>query len=69
MKENATFQGLPGNYFEGKNGSSYRFTILKDIAVAGADPVPYDDSFQDSIYGLYGKYKDFALYVHFPWCI
>jgi oxygen-independent coproporphyrinogen-3 oxidase len=69
MKENATFQGLPGNYFEGKNGLSYRFTILKDIAVAGADPVPYDDSFQESIYSLYRKYKDFALYVHFPWCI
>ncbi|MDQ1351597.1 MAG: hypothetical protein QG657_1902 [Acidobacteriota bacterium] len=69
MNKNAKVQGLPGNYFEGKNGLTYRFTILKDIAVAGANPVPYDDSFQDSIYGLYGKYKDFALYVHFPWCI
>lgn len=69
MKENTAVQGLPRNYFEGKNGLSYRFTILKDVAVAGADPVPYDDSLQDSIYGLYGKYKDFALYVHFPWCI
>jgi coproporphyrinogen III oxidase-like Fe-S oxidoreductase len=69
MKENTEVQGLPGNYFEGKDGLTYRFTILKDIAVVGANPVPYDDSLQDSIYGLYGKYKDFALYVHFPWCI
>ncbi|MCX6578640.1 MAG: radical SAM protein [Candidatus Aminicenantes bacterium] len=69
MKKNSTVQGLPGNYFEGKDGLTYRFTILKDIAVTGAGPVPYEDSLQDSIYGLYGKYKDFALYVHFPWCI
>lgn len=61
---------LPGDYFEGKDGSTYRFTILKDIAAAGAGkPIPYDDSHQDEIFGLYDKYNDFCLYVHFPWCI
>lgn len=61
---------LPDTYFEGKDGTNYRFTILKDIAVAGsAAPIPYDDSRQGDIIGLYGKYKDFALYVHCPWCI
>ncbi len=61
---------LPREYFKGKDGSTYRFTILKDIAVAGADkPIPYDETHHDEIFGLYGKYKDFCLYVHFPWCI
>jgi oxygen-independent coproporphyrinogen-3 oxidase len=61
---------LPRDYFEGKDGSTYRFTILKDIAATGSDkPIPYDDTHQDEIMGLYGKYKDFCLYVHFPWCI
>ena len=68
MKKDTAIRGLPGNYFTGKDGETYRFTILKDIATAGADPVPYDDSQQDSIFSLYGKCRDFALYVHFPWC-
>lgn len=61
---------LPDNYFEGKDGTNYRFTILKDVAVAGnAVPTPYDDAMQDDIIGLYGKYNYFTIYVHFPWCI
>jgi len=68
MKESDALKGLPDNYFEGKDGESYRFTILKDVATADTNPIPYDDSMQESIFGLYGKYKDFALYVHFPWC-
>ena len=61
---------LPGDYFEGKDGTAYRFTILKDIAIAGADPpIPYNDGHRDSIIDLYHKYRDFTLYVHFPWCI
>lgn len=67
--ENLT-TSLPADYFKGKDGTNYRFTILKDIAVAGSvQPVPYDDSHQQEIIDLYGKYKDFALYVHCPWCI
>ncbi len=70
MKKEMFITDLPRDYFEGKNGTNYRFTILKDIAVAGsAAPNPYDDSLQEKIIGLYGKYKDFCLYVHFPWCI
>ncbi len=70
MKENTAIQRLPGDYFKGKDGAAYRFTILKDIVVAGSEmPTPYNDSLQDNIIGLYGKYKDFALYVHFPWCL
>ena len=71
MRKNDIFTAaLPDNYFDGKDGTNYRFTILKDIAAAGAAaPVPYDDSQQDSILDLYGKYKDFTLYIHFPWCI
>jgi oxygen-independent coproporphyrinogen III oxidase len=68
MKQDIVVPGLPGNYFEGKDGEGYRFTILKDIAVAGSNPVPYNESFRDSVFDLYGKCKDFALYVHFPWC-
>jgi oxygen-independent coproporphyrinogen-3 oxidase len=61
---------LPEDYFEGKDGTNYRFTILKDVAVAGnAEPIPYQDSHQGDILGLYDKYKDFTLYVHFPWCV
>lgn len=61
---------LPKNYFEGKDGTNFRFTILKDVAVAGnANPIPYEDSNRDEILGLYDKYKDFTLYIHFPWCI
>ncbi|MGE5343978.1 MAG: coproporphyrinogen-III oxidase family protein [Candidatus Omnitrophota bacterium] len=59
---------LPENYFDGKDGESYRFTILKDIAIAGSEPLAYDESKRHSILELYPKYKDFALYVHFPWC-
>lgn len=70
MKTDTFSTKLPDDYFAGKDGTTYRFTILKDIAAAGTDvPVPYDDSHQDDIIGLYGKYKDFALYVHFPWCV
>jgi oxygen-independent coproporphyrinogen-3 oxidase len=70
MKKDMFIKNLPADYFEGKDGTNYRFTILKDIAVAGsAEPIPYDDSLQDEIFGLYGKYKDFALYIHCPWCI
>jgi oxygen-independent coproporphyrinogen-3 oxidase len=70
MKQNNVMVSLPGDYFQGKDGTTYRFTILKDIAVAGsAAPIPYEDSHQDHIIGLYGKYKDFTLYVHLPWCI
>jgi oxygen-independent coproporphyrinogen-3 oxidase len=70
MKADMFSTKLPDDYFAGKDGTTYRFTILKDIAAAGTDvPVPYDDSHQDGIIGLYGKYKDFALYVHFPWCV
>lgn len=70
MKEDTSTVCLPSDYFEDKDGTNYRFTILKDIAVAGNDPpIRYDDSYQDQIIGLYGKYKDFALYVHFPWCV
>ncbi|MCP5103030.1 MAG: radical SAM protein [bacterium] len=70
MKKEMLETRLPGDYFEGKDGTNYRFTILKDIAVAGsAEPVPYDDSLQDEIIGLYGKCKDFTIYVHCPWCI
>lgn len=70
MKKDTLSSHLPAHYFDGKDGTNYRFTILKDIAVAGPDPpVPYDDSYQDEIIGLYGKYRDFALYVHFPWCV
>jgi len=66
----AAYEALPENYFTGKDGLSYRFTILKDIAQAGQNPsLPYDDSQRESIFGLYGKYKDFAIYVHFPWCV
>jgi oxygen-independent coproporphyrinogen-3 oxidase len=61
---------LPDDYFRGKDGTKYRFTILKDIAVAGSAPsIPYDDSLQEDIIDLYGKYKDFTLYVHLPWCL
>lgn len=67
MKQNIL---LPEDYFKDKDGTNYRFTILKDVAVAGSDsPVPYDDSQQQSIIDLYGKYKDFTLYVHLPWCL
>ncbi|UCH98228.1 MAG: radical SAM protein [Candidatus Aminicenantes bacterium] len=70
MKEDKIGLSLPGDYFDGKDGTTYRFTILKDIAVAGsASPIPYDDTLRDYIIGLYDKYKDFAIYVHFPWCI
>jgi len=70
MKKDVFRKVLPENYFEGKDGTNYRFTILKDIAVVGsAEPIPYDDSLQDEIIGLYGKYKDFTLYIHCPWCI
>ena len=70
MREDTNSFDLPGNYFEDKDGTNYRFTILKDIAVAGsAPPIPYDDTLLDEIIGLYGKYKDFALYIHCPWCI
>jgi len=70
MKEDNRIVSLPGDYLDGKDGTNYRFTILKDIAVAGADPpIPYDDSHREYILGLYGKYKDFTLYVHFPWCV
>ncbi len=63
-------RALPDNYFEGKDGTNYRFTICKDVAVAGsAVPIPYDDSMQEDIIGLYGKYNYFTIYVHFPWCI
>ena len=70
MKKEVLKNMLPENYFEGKDGTNYRFTILKDIAVAGsAEPIPYNDSLQDEIIGLYGKYRDFTLYIHCPWCI
>lgn len=70
MKEDKVITYLPDDYFEGKDGTNYRFTILKDIAAAGAGPpILYDDSHQDDILGLYDKYKDFALYVHIPWCL
>ncbi|NIM17325.1 MAG: radical SAM protein [Candidatus Aminicenantes bacterium] len=70
MRQHNIMTHLPEDYFKGKDGTTYRFTILKDIATAGADPpIPYNDSHQDSILSLYPKYKDFALYVHFPWCI
>jgi oxygen-independent coproporphyrinogen-3 oxidase len=70
MKVDVLRANLPANYFEGKDGTTYRFTILKDIAAAGsAVPVPYNDSLQGEIIGLYSKYRDFALYVHSPWCI
>jgi oxygen-independent coproporphyrinogen-3 oxidase len=72
MKENkpVEVEGLPANYFEGKDGLSYRFTILKDIAAAGRSPsIPYDDSQQESIFRLYDRYRDFTLYVHLPWCV
>jgi len=70
MKKDVIKTVLPENFFEGKDGTNYRFTILKDIAVAGdAVPVPYDDSHHDEIIGLYDKYKDFTLYIHCPWCI
>jgi oxygen-independent coproporphyrinogen-3 oxidase len=70
MKQETYQPNLPENYFEGKDGTNYRFTILKDIAIAGpAVPIPYDDSLQDEIIGLYGKYSDFTIYVHAPWCI
>ena len=70
MREDVLRRNLPADYFEGKDGTTYRFTILKDIAVAGpAAPIPYNDSLQDEIIGLYGKYKDITLYVHCPWCI
>ncbi len=61
---------LPDDFFHGKDGTNYRFTILKDVAIAGgAKPIPYDDSHQSAILDLYHKYKDFALYVHLPWCV
>jgi oxygen-independent coproporphyrinogen-3 oxidase len=61
---------LPDDYFKGKDGTNYRFTILKDVAAAGSAPaIPYDDSQQQYIIDLYGKYKDFTLYVHLPWCL
>jgi len=70
MREDVLRRNLPADYFEGKDGTTYRFTILKDIAVAGpASPIPYNDSLRDEIIGLYGKYKDITLYVHCPWCI
>jgi len=63
-------KGLPENYFQGKDGLSYRFTILKDIAAAGQNPsIPYDESHRESIFRLYDRYKDFTLYVHLPWCV
>jgi oxygen-independent coproporphyrinogen-3 oxidase len=70
MKSDVIKPNLPGDFFNGKDGTTYRFTILKDVAVAGsAAPIPYDDSHQESIIGLYDKYKDFTIYVHLPWCI
>jgi len=70
MRQNNIIDTLPGDYFKGKDGLAYRFTILKDIAAAGADPpIIYNESHRGSILDLYRKYKDFTLYVHFPWCI
>lgn len=70
MRQEVAKKQLPESYFDGKDGTGYRFTILKDVAEAGGvSPIPYDDSHQDSIIQLYSKYKDFTLYVHFPWCI
>jgi oxygen-independent coproporphyrinogen-3 oxidase len=61
---------LPSDYFEGKDGTNYRFTILKDIAVTGDEPpITYNDSHKEYITGLYEKYKKVTLYVHFPWCV
>lgn len=71
MRRDKVITQLPDNYFEGKDGTNYRFTILKDIAVAGdAKPIPYDDAaHREQILGMYDKYKDFTIYVHFPWCV
>lgn len=61
---------LPPDYFNDKNSVKYRFTTLKDVAMSGTPrPIPYEDSHQDEILGYYDKYKDFTLYVHFPWCL
>jgi oxygen-independent coproporphyrinogen-3 oxidase len=71
MRQEPFINHLPDDYFTGKDGTTYRFTILKDIAVAGsAAPVPYEENrHREEVLGLYGKYRDFTLYVHFPWCV
>lgn len=70
MRHETISNRLPSDYFNGKDGSSYRFTILKDIAVAGSgEPVPYQDAqHRNEVLELYNKYPEVALYIHFPWC-
>jgi oxygen-independent coproporphyrinogen-3 oxidase len=60
----------PEEYFQDKDGTNYRFTILRDIVQAGKNrPIAYDDSHHDEIIGYYDKYDDVNLYVHVPWCV
>ena len=69
-KKDVSKSALPPDYFKGKDGTKYRFTIFKDIAVAGSvQPIPYDDIHRQEIIDLYSKRKEFAIYVHCPWCI
>ncbi len=70
MNESKSARKLPENYFDAKDGMGYRFTILKDIAIAGdKDARLYDESDRESIFRYYDQFEDFTLYVHFPWCV
>ncbi|MCP5054996.1 MAG: radical SAM protein [bacterium] len=70
MTEHKVAGILPEDYFNDKDGTNYRFTILRDIVQSGNNkPIGYNDSYHDEVIGYYDDYKDINLYVHVPWCV
>lgn len=61
--------GLPENYFEGKNGRSYRFLIFEDVVKLGPEPPrAYGPALRDELVAAYRGAPEIALYAHVPWC-